>query len=156
MSACCIYRNPPLFFTSSGPTKCGNFITKLEGGLLTLHIPKPSLCKINHLKSHCVVWFKALFSLLLLLNLAMKAKANGTVIQMTEANTVPCAPRERPKKKYWGAFYTLPQFFTAFANMKLAFWGTAPLRESLAVDINILHSVFFLSLTFTSSITQGA
>lgn len=68
------------------------FHYKARGMFLTLHVPKPSLSKINHPKSHCIVGFKAI-----LVTLTIKAKENGTtIIQMaeSEANAMPCAPPE--------------------------------------------------------------
>lgn len=65
-----------------------------------MHIAKLYSSKINCLKSHHVVWFKALFSLRLFVILAIKTKEKGTtIIQMTEANTMLCAPQERDPSK---------------------------------------------------------
>lgn len=69
----------------------------------TAHILKPSSAKPHCPNPHGAALWKASFSLLLLVTGAGKAKENGTrVTQITEANTMPCAPQERDLKEVLG------------------------------------------------------
>ena len=134
---------------------------KARGKSPTAHIPKPSSAKPRCPNPHSATLWKALFSLLLLVTRAGKAKENGTTVtQMTEANTTPCAPRERPKGNPWGPWINCLRSSLHFTSAKVTFLVTMAFRESLAVEINIFHSVFLPSLTFpithdTGSVAEG-
>lgn len=124
---------------------------KARGKSPTAHIPKPSSAKPRCPNPHSAVLWKALFSLLLLVPRAGKAKENGTALtQMTEANTTPCAPQDRPEGNPWGPWINCLRSSLHFASAKVTFLVTMAFRESLAVEINIFHSVFFSFLDFSN------
>lgn len=143
----------PLSFSFSGPSGCGDQNCKARGKSSTLCTPKPSLAKTNCPKSHHAVLLKALFSLLLLVTMAIKAKENGTtIIQMMEANMVPCTPweRERPKGNHWGHWINC--LSSSFYKCKSGFSGYHSLQRkpgSGNKHSSLSGFFFFLDFSFT-------
>lgn len=142
----------PLFFALFPSGKGAWLQTSRERRSLTLHTPKPCLAMINCPKSHCVVWFKVLFSLLLLVTMSLKAKKKkkekkvrgvGGYNYTDDPSQHPALCSSRVTQgKLLGHWINCPSSSLHFISTEVAFPDTTSLKESLAMDINIFPPSF--------------